>query len=332
MRADRLLSILMYLQTRGRTTTDRLALEFEVSRRTIIRDLYALRVAGFPVYTERGPHGGCYLHEEYRNTLTQLTTDEIGALFLSGMQQPLEDLGLSDPLRGALLKLAAALPEARQTASSHVSQRVIIDSAPWAGRTEPTGHLATLHRSSMDDRWLSVTFNRPFEVRTKRRMAPYGLVAKAGAWFVVWAGEDGRVRVDRVSSVREASLEGGVFERPATFDLAAFWSAWRDRQDETQPRFGVQLRVRKDAVEYVEDALGARRGVFYSVPHASTEWVTIDVSFAFLEEAREAILSFGGAVEVLAPEPLRRSIIDFAEQTRRVYPQESPLDGAKSST
>lgn len=319
MRADRLLSILMYLQTRGRTTTDRLALEFEVSRRTVIRDIYALRVAGFPVYTERGPHGGCYLHEEYRNTLTQLTTDEIGALFLSGIQQPLKDIGLSDTLRGAMLKLSAALPEARQEASTRVARRIVIDSTPWSGRAEPIGHLAVLHRATMEDRWVGVTFSRMFNVRTRRRTAPYGLIAKSGAWFFVWAGEDGRLRVDRTSSVREAAIEEERFGRPADFDLEAFWAAWRDRQEASAPALDVRLRVRKDALEFVEDALGARRGIFYGVPTPSDEWVTMNASFPFLEDARREILAFGGAVEVLSPEPLRRSVIDFAEQITDLY-------------
>ena len=319
MRADRLLSILMYLQTRGRTTTDRLALEFEVSRRTVIRDVYALRVAGFPVYTERGPHGGCYLHAEYRNTLMQLTTDEIAALFLSSIQQPLKDLGLSDPLRGAILKLTAALPQSRQAASSHVAERVIIDSAAWSGRTEPIGHLATLHQATMENRWVTVIFSRPFDVRTRRRVAPYGLVAKAGAWFLVWAGEDGKLRVDRTSLVLAAEMEATCFERPEGFDLGAFWQSWRDRQEKVRPTFDVRLRVRKDAVEYVKDAFGARRGIFYTIPTSSRNWETMDVSFAFLEEARRSILAFGGAVEVLSPESLRCSIIDFCEQIASVY-------------
>lgn len=328
MRADRLLSILMYLQTRGRTTTDRLSLEFEVSRRTIIRDLYALRVAGFPVYTERGPHGGCYLHEEYRNTLTQLTTDEIAALFLSSIQQPLKDLGLSEPLRGAILKLTAALPESRQAASSQVAKRIVIDSKPWPGRTESIGHLGVLQQATMEDRWVAATFSRPFDVRTERRIAPHGLVAKAGAWFFVWAGEDDRFRVDRTSSVREAMLLEAQFERAPDFDLDAFWADWRDRQETARPTFGVRIRVRKDAVEYVEDALGTRRGVFYTVPASSEEWVTMDVSFVSLEEARRAVLSFGGAVEVVSPRPLRASVADFARQIGRVYGAEERLDGA----
>ncbi len=329
MRADRLLSILMFLQTRGRTTTDRLALEFEVSRRTIIRDLYALRVAGFPVYTEKGPHGGCYLHEEFRNTLTQLTSDEIAALFLSSIQQPLKDLGLSAPLRGAVLKLTAALPESRQAASSHVTKRIVIDSTPWSGRVEPIDHLSVLHKAAMEDRWVRVSFERLFDVVTTRRIAPYGLVAKAGAWFVVWAGEDSRLRVDRLSRIREAQMDEARFERPKGFDVEVFWSTWRERQEKARPAFDVRLRVRKRALTNVRDALGERRGVFPDTENASDAWVEIDVSFPFFEEARRDLLALGGAVEVIRPRALRASMADFAEQIGRRYADEGPLDGTE---
>lgn len=77
MRADRLLSLLMLLETRGCMTADRLSEELEMSVRTIYRDIYALRVAGFPVTSERGLGGGCYLHENYRMRLTDLTQDEL---------------------------------------------------------------------------------------------------------------------------------------------------------------------------------------------------------------------------------------------------------------
>jgi len=171
MRADRLLSILLFLQTGGPSTTGRLAEEFEVSQRTILRDLFALRVAGFPVYTERGPHGGCYLHEEYRNTLTQLTNDEIAAFFLSSIHKPFEDLGLSGQLRAARLKLAAALPEARRAVSNRLAQRVVIDTHPWTKRARPTGFLAVLHQAAMEDRWVRAVFVRRFDVTTRQRIA-----------------------------------------------------------------------------------------------------------------------------------------------------------------
>jgi len=319
MRADRLLSILMYLQTRGRTTTDRLAQAFEVSRRTIIRDLYALRVAGFPVYTERGPHGGCFLHDEYRNTLTQLTTEEIASLFVSTIATPLEDLGLSQPLRGAVLKLTAALPPGRRREQSRIGERIVVDGVPWGSAEESGTQLSVVHQALIDDRWLAATFVRPFGVLTERRIAPYGLVAKAGTWWVVWAGEDGQMRVDRISRLREATLEPDGFERTAGFDLNAFWADWRDRQEAARPSLVVTLRVRVDGLAVVEDALGAREGVFYGNPVAVDEWVKIDATFPYLEEARKTLLALGGAVEVLAPEALRRSIADFAEQAAARY-------------
>jgi predicted DNA-binding transcriptional regulator YafY len=319
MRADRLLSILMYMQTRGRTTTERLSEEFEVSQRTIIRDVYALRVAGFPVYTERGPHGGCYLHDEYRTALTQLSADEIAALFLSSIQQPLEDLGLSQPLRAAVLKLTAALPPSRREAHSRMGERVCIDPTPWEESEEPVGHLASIHRALMEERWVRVTFVRPFDVLTQRRIAPYGLVSKAGAWFVVWAAEDGRLRVDRVSVIRDAAVEDVHFERLESFDLQAYWARWRKRLHESRPSLAVKVRVRKQAIRAVMDELGERRGIFPEVSCSIDEWEEIDVTFPDVEEARRELLALGGAVEVLAPEALRRSMADFAGQIAARY-------------
>lgn len=328
MRADRLLSILLHLQTRGRTTTARLAAEFEVAQRTILRDLYALRVAGFPLYTERGPHGGCYLHEEYRNTLTQLTTDEAAAFFLSSVHKPLEDLGLAGPLRAARLKLSAALSDPRQAAARRLAQRIVIDPLPWRGLAGPDSSLSLLYQAAMEDRWVRITFARQFGTTT-RRTAPYGLISKAGTWYLVWSGEDGHVCIDDVSAVQRAKTEDGRFARPDEFDLESFWQAWRDSEAGRRPKLDVRLRVRKDALRYVRDALGERRGVFPQPACAADEWVEIDFSFSHFEQARRQILALGGAVEVMSPQPLRASVADFARQTAQRYPNDADVDGTR---
>lgn len=322
MRADRLLSLLMLLQARGRLTARALAEELEVSERTIYRDVEALAQSGVPVYAERGPGGGVALLDSYRTTLTGLTDPELRALFMLSIPAPLADLGLGQDLRAALLKLTAALPSARREHETRTRQRIVLDPDGWA-RPETTALslLPVLYRAVWEDRrvWLTRRYP-PFVGGTyTRRADAYGLVAKAGAWFFV-AGIEGQARVIPVAELVEARLDE-PFERPVAFDLAACWEAWRAVAEAHRPAYPVVVRIDPVQAGYLRAVFGARidTALAEAVPPDAEGWRTLILTFASLEEARGYILSFGRAAEVIAPEALRLSVIDFAAQITAFY-------------
>jgi predicted DNA-binding transcriptional regulator YafY len=325
MRADRLLSILMLLQSRGQMTAGALAGELEVSERTIYRDLDALSAAGVPVYAERGPGGGCALLDSYRTTLTGLTQEEVRALFMLSIPAPLAELGVGEELKMALLKLSASLPATRRGDEERARQRIHLDSSGWFETREPVPHLQTLQRAVWEDRYLHLTYRLRFEARAEWVVAPYGLVAKANVWHLVCARE-GYLRVYRVSQILEAAIAEESFERPADFDLAAFWLDWCTEVEENRPYYPVVVRVAPDLVPWLPSYFGepvreeiARsehvRAQGVEDDSSDTEaWIRVTLPFESLYEARERLLGFGGAVEIMAPVALRESVVDFARQ------------------
>ena len=112
VRADRLLSLLLLLQHRGRRSAKELADELEVSTRTVLRDIEALSTAGVPVYAERGRHGGFALLPGYSTDLTGLTHDEALALLVAGSRG--DGTGMAPALASAMRKVVAGLPAAQR--------------------------------------------------------------------------------------------------------------------------------------------------------------------------------------------------------------------------
>ena len=129
--ATRLITLIMLLQRRPNQKAAELAGELGVSVRSIHRYMAMLDEMGIPVYTERGPGGGCALVDSYRTNLTGFTDDELQALFTLSIPAPLAELGISHKLKTALLKLSAALPATRRLEEMRVRQRIHLDSAWW---------------------------------------------------------------------------------------------------------------------------------------------------------------------------------------------------------
>src|SRR5690349_17280288 len=180
MRASRLLSLLLLLQTRGRMTARQLASELGVSVRTVYRDVDALGAAGVPLYGDAGHAGGYQLLDGYRTRLTGLTAAEAEAVFLSGLPGPAAELGLGSVLAAATLKLRAALPASLRENASRLSERFYLDAPGWYRRAADVPHLPAVAGAVWDRQVIQVTYQRwkePTEVT--RRLEPAELREQA---------------------------------------------------------------------------------------------------------------------------------------------------------
>src|SRR5688500_5367640 len=158
MRADRLISMILTLHAKGRMTANDLAVQMEVSDRTIYRDLEALGAAGIPVYTQPGQNGGIFLDEDYRVALTSLSIPEVRALFVSSGSSPLADLGLARPAEHTMLKLMAALPYRQRTEAQRMRQRFHIDPRNWFQVVELSPYLPLLQQAVWEDCVITVDY------------------------------------------------------------------------------------------------------------------------------------------------------------------------------
>lgn len=320
MRADRLLAMLMLLQTHRRLTAHQLAVELEVSERTIYRDIVALNSAGVPIYTQGGPGGGILLLEDYRVDLTGLRPEEAQALSMLSIPEPLVRLGVGQELKAALLKLAAALPSSVRQEQTQAHQRIHLDATWWFQPEEPTPHLHTIKQAVWQDRLLRITYQGEFSFIGEQIVAPYGLVAKASVWYLVYAYAS-RIRTRRIARILSAELLTETFERPDDFDLSAFWQQWCPQSEQNRPAYEVRIKVAPTLAERLPMLLQENQPDLLNAPPAPSEaeWPTMTFHFESFESARTRLMGFGGAVEVLEPFALRKSLADYALQIHQLY-------------
>jgi predicted DNA-binding transcriptional regulator YafY len=292
----------------------------EVSQRTIYRDLTALSSAGVPVYTERGPGGGITLLEEYRTTLTGLTPDEARALFMMSIPAPLAQLGVARQLKAAMLKLSASLPDSRRQEEERARQRIHLDSSAWFQSDEPVPFLATVQQAVWQDRWLHIKYRVNINVEVEQDVCPYGLVAKTNVWHLVY-GRKEAIRVIPVASIVEALMLPQDFTRPDEFDLATYWEDYCSDYELDRASFLVRLRVSPEIQADLHLIFGkeAQEAAAHATAKDALGWITIELLFDSFATARTRLLGLGRAVEVLEPGPLRKSLLDYAQQIVSVY-------------
>jgi len=350
-----LIKIVLLLQSRRAMNARELAAELEVSERTVARDMLALSEAGVPVCADRGRSGGYRLVGGYRTRLTGIGRSEAEALFLSGVPSALREMGLADAASAARLKVSAALLPELRDAPETAAQRFHLDAPGWWQPPETPELLPEIAEAVWDDRVLSVRYRRR-DAEVERELEPYGLVLKAGVWYlaarVTGAGAaGGSRRVYRVDRFSSAERRAERFVRDEEFDLPAFWAERAAAFARSILRDEVVLRLTPDGarrLRYVTDRAAADEALAKAAAEAGTaadapprnggsgsggdhgkgkgkgnegggDGATVTLPVESLEVAYSQLLALGPECEVLAPPELRARFRESALRTAALY-------------
>ncbi|MGW6241805.1 helix-turn-helix transcriptional regulator [Streptomyces sp. NPDC055094] len=320
MRAARLIKMVLLLQSRPSMTAGELARELEVSERTITRDAQALSEAGVPVYADRGRSGGYRLVGGYRTRLTGLARGEAEALFLSGVPGALREMGLDDISSAARLKVSAALLPSLRDASDSAAQRFHLDAPGWYQEPETPELLPVLAEAVWGDRLVAARYLRR-DTEVERELAPYGLVLKAGVWYVC-ACSQGSFRVYRVDRFTSAETSQERFSRDETFDLPGFWDERAAEFARSLLRTEVLIRLSADGalrLPYTVDREAAREALAMADPPDDHGLITLTLPVESEDVAYSQLLTLGPDVEVLGPATLRDRFAEAARRMRTLY-------------
>jgi predicted DNA-binding transcriptional regulator YafY len=316
MKSGRLLEMLLLLQARGQVTAAELAERLEVSPRTVYRDAEALSSAGVPIYTERGRAGGIRLLPGYRTDVTGLTHDEARALFVLTTGGAQEDLGLGTAARSAILKVMRAVPEPFRPAATATSQRILVDPAGWMRPPDPVGALGVLQAAVFTDRRVRLGYRSSGQRTASERVVdPYGLVCKAGIWYLV-ADQGGEPRLFRVSRVASAEVAGEPVRRRDGVELAGLWASLRREVEDRPAPLLVLVRVRREWLDIFGRMCAAQ--LTGPLPAPTGEWTTVELRYPGVMAARP-LLGFGANVEVLSPATVRADFAAVAAEITDLY-------------
>jgi len=311
MKSDRLLSVLLLLQAKGRVTERELAERLEVSQRTIHRDLEALSASRVPVVALRGSQGGWELEKGWRTQVPGLDEAELRALL---MAQPrvVGHSRLAAAAESALNKVMAALPGPMREQAAVMRERLHVDPTGWWETGEDLSMLSMVQDAVARERQLAFDYVRADGQRSARTVDPLGLVAKGTSWYLVARGASG-MRTFRVSRMTGATVLASGFERPPKFDLAGYWSRTTAELASRRTRFCVVLALAPAAAQMLSPRCPTSP---VELPEGAGPvpdgWLTVRAEFDDESFARFVVMGLGARAQAIEPVEFRRSIQEEA--------------------
>ena len=296
MKIDRLIGILSILLQKDKVTSAQLAEKFEVSRRTILRDIETLNMSGIPVISEQGQGGGISIVSNYKVDRTLLSSDDMRAI-LSGLQS-LDSVSGTNRYRQLMEKLSAA-----ETSSVNADNHIIIDLSSWD--KSAVADKIEMIRQAMEKRMMIMFRYFSPKGETTRKLEPYHLVFQWSAWYV-WGFCTDRndYRMFKLTRMTELQMTD---EKCAERDVPEYTC---DKLRHTRGEIEAEVRFDKSLKWRLIDEFGTDM-----LGYDDNGDIRLTLTWEDAPTFYRYILSFGDSAEIISPEGYRQ---EFAELLKNI--------------
>ena len=302
MKVDRLVSIIMILLDKKRIGAQELADMFEVSPRTIYRDIDTINVAGIPVRSSPGVGGGFEIMEEYKIDRKVFSADDLSAILI-GLSS-LSNMIRGDELVNALAKVKSFIPADRANDIELKANQIYIDLSPWMGNRNIQSYLEIIKTALQGNKLLSFEYTDRYGNKTARTAEPYQLVLKNSHWY--WQGyclKRNDFRLFKISRISNLQIQKEFFtprdyQKPQ-LDFTDILATMQTK---------IKIRIYKSVMDRVLDYCAYE----HFSPDGDEHYI---VSFPFIENEYyyNILFSFGDKCECLEPLHIR------TEMKRRIH-------------
>ena len=302
MKVDRLVSIIMILLDKERIGAQELADMFEVSPRTIYRDIDTINMAGIPICSTSGVGGGFEIMQKYKIDRKVFSTADLSAI-LMGLSS-LSNMMRGDELVNALAKVKSFIPTDRAKDIELKANQIYVDLSPWMGNRNIQPYLEIIKTALQESKLLSFEYADRYGNKTARTVEPYQLVLKSSNWYMQgYCHKRSDYRLFRLSRISNLQMQEETFtprdyQRPI-LDFAEILETMQTK---------IKIRIHKSVMDRVLDYCTYES---FS-PDGDEHYI---VSFPFIENDYyyNILLGFGDKCECLEPLHIR------AEMKRRIH-------------
>jgi predicted DNA-binding transcriptional regulator YafY len=306
LKLDRLVSILVLLLRKERVQAKELAEMFDVSVRTILRDVEAINLAGIPIVTYQGANGGIGIADGYRLDRSVLTEDDMSTLIstLSGIAGT-----VPDSRQGVLMeKLRNIMPASQLENLDSKIKQLVIDISPWGANELLKESVASIRKAIENHKEIEFTYIDSEGNRTSRKVEPYSLVLKGQKWYLyAWCHIRQDFRLFKLSRIRELLVTNTCYEpKKVSMGQLTYEDQWKTPEN----MISLELVFEKEMETIVTEWFG---GELEKLEDGKL------LAKAMLPENNWLygfILSFGMGVEVINPPHIRKIL---ADTSKRIY-------------